>query len=66
MFRLEHWSAFEVALHIGVMFRLEHSEKHENESRKLLILRPGFLAGQWNHRDRLWKKRLLSRTLDVY
>jgi hypothetical protein len=31
-----------------------------------LILRAGFLASEWNHGVRLWKKRLLSVTLNVY
>ncbi len=48
------------------MFQLEHSNFAENYRRKLLILRAGFWASQWNQWISLWKECLLSRVLDVY
>jgi hypothetical protein len=48
------------------MFQLEHCNYAENYRPKLLILRVGVLPRQWNQGFRLWKKCLLSRTLNVY
>jgi hypothetical protein len=38
----------------------------KNLRRKLLIPGAGFSASQWIQGDSLWKKCLLSRTLNVY
>jgi hypothetical protein len=48
------------------MFQLEHFILQKNYWRKLLILRESFWTEQWNQWVRLWKERLLSRTLNVY
>jgi hypothetical protein len=50
----------------GLMFQLEHSEKHKIDRRKLLIPCRRFERSLENQRVRLWKKCLLSRTFRAY